>query len=533
MASLRDKVVELTYRLKDQFTNQISRVTGGIRRIDEAAERSAAALERSNARAGGSFAAVSKAAKGLFAVLSLREIAQVGQRTLKTADDILKFSQRIGASTEALSQLRYVADLSGVSFNTLTMGLQRMTRRVAEAAQGTGEAKDALRELGLDAEKLTLQRPEEQFEAIAEAMLQVGNQSDKVRLAMKLFDSEGVALLQMMTRGAEGIREFREEADRAGVTLTEEMAEGAAEARDKMTALDASLSGLSQTLTLAAAPAIASMADQLNSEVSALRTFGEAIDKYFSSDEDLFALDLSAWELLTTNAADLRKKLDAIEKASAEWQKNTAAAGDAMRNSAADAGRVQAAYVDVRRETELAETALGGYIDKLGAAVQEADALKTASSDFVAEIEGLLNPRDASLTNVYADLQRANAALETGNLEEANRIFESLKGELRAIATEGDESAAAVGYWAEQIGNLGRRLAELSIRDEQLDFTKAEADLDRLTTKMQALQDVNVSVDVTVNDDNLQELLQVIEQVSGGASGSWEDVLDEADKRGT
>ncbi len=54
---------------------------------------------------------------------------------------------RIGA--EALQELRFAAKASGVEQQTLDMALQRFTRRTAEAAQGTGEAKDALAQLGM------------------------------------------------------------------------------------------------------------------------------------------------------------------------------------------------------------------------------------------------------------------------------------------------------------------------------------------------------------------------------------------------
>jgi hypothetical protein len=40
---------------------------------------------------------------------------------------------------EALQELRFAANASGVEQQTLDMALQRFTRRAAEAAQGTGE----------------------------------------------------------------------------------------------------------------------------------------------------------------------------------------------------------------------------------------------------------------------------------------------------------------------------------------------------------------------------------------------------------
>ncbi len=86
------------------------------------------------------------------AALAFAGVGGIGstiKSSLDAADKIDKLAIRLGATTEGLSELQHAAELTGVPFQTLTMGLQRMTRRVAEAAQGTGEAKAAIRELVL------------------------------------------------------------------------------------------------------------------------------------------------------------------------------------------------------------------------------------------------------------------------------------------------------------------------------------------------------------------------------------------------
>ena len=211
---------------------------------------------KSKSAFGGKGGMASMAGKARLALLALPAAAvgagfAIGRMALNIAaqnDQLAKMSDRIGASTEALSQYKFVAERSGVSFNTLTMGWQRMTRRVAEAAVGMGEARSALKELNLDATTLSQLAPEDQFERIAEEISKVGSQSDKVRLAMKLFDSEGVALVQTMKNGVEGLRELRTEADRFGLTVSTEAAAQAAEFQDSLTNLKAASAGLAQSL---------------------------------------------------------------------------------------------------------------------------------------------------------------------------------------------------------------------------------------------------------------------------------------------
>jgi len=197
------------------------------------------------------------------AILGLVGVGGFGaliKSSIDAGDKIDKLSIRLGASTEALSQYQHVAELSGVSFDNLTMGWQRMVRRVAEAADGTGEAKAALQELGLSAQALKKMAPEQQFEALADAFTKVDSQSDKVRLSMKLFDSSGVSLLQTMEGGSAAIRKMRMEADALGKTLSSEQVKKMAQTNDAITRLQATTHGLANTIAIQAGPSIVAFA---------------------------------------------------------------------------------------------------------------------------------------------------------------------------------------------------------------------------------------------------------------------------------
>src|SRR5688500_7187406 len=77
------------------------------------------------------------------AILSVAGVAGFGEMlrsSLEVADNIQAISQRLGASTEALSQYRHVAKQSNVDFETLVKTWERMQRNIALAAAGTGSA---------------------------------------------------------------------------------------------------------------------------------------------------------------------------------------------------------------------------------------------------------------------------------------------------------------------------------------------------------------------------------------------------------
>lgn len=217
--------------------------------------------------------------KALGAILGTGLFANMIKNTIDAGDQIQKLSIRLNASTEALSEYKHVAETTGVSFQTLTTAWQRQTRRIAEATQGTGEAKKALEELGLSAQALNSLRPEQQFEVLADAMSQVDNQADKVRLAMRLWDTEGVALLQTIDQGAAGLQRYRAEARKAGATITQEMADKMADAKSAFQNLSTSGNALANTLAIQLVPMIQWTADWLN---QALPTAIQSSIKYFA-----------------------------------------------------------------------------------------------------------------------------------------------------------------------------------------------------------------------------------------------------------
>lgn len=185
------------------------------------------------------------------------------KETIEQVDQLGKLTDRLGGTVEAFSELEFVAERSGVTFRTLTMGLQRMQRRVAEAAVGTGEAVKALAELGLEAKQITQLSIDQQFEVIADSLAGVASDADKTRLAMKLFDSEGVALLQTMTNGASGIQELRREAQRLGVTLDQDAVDAATRANDALTDLNAAMEAMGRETVSFLTPAIENLTTSL------------------------------------------------------------------------------------------------------------------------------------------------------------------------------------------------------------------------------------------------------------------------------
>jgi hypothetical protein len=190
-------------------------------------------------------------------------LAALTARSFSTIDALAKTSDKLGIATEDLASLRLAGELTGVEAGKLELGLQRMTRRIAEVAlTGRGEAAPALRELGLSVEELAGLDPAAQFEKVAEAMGTVESQSARVALGFKLFDSEGVDLIRTLERlDREGFAEVREEAERLGLAVSRFDAAKIEQANDAVTLLKGAAEGVGNVIATEAAPLVTALSN--------------------------------------------------------------------------------------------------------------------------------------------------------------------------------------------------------------------------------------------------------------------------------
>jgi len=212
---------------------------------------------------------------GLTAVAGAAGIGLLVKSSLQSIDTLGKTAQKLGVTSQALQKLRYASNLAGVETRTVDMAVQRFTRRLSEAANGTGEAKDALKELGLNAKELAKQPLDKQMLALADAFDDVQSSGDKVRLAFKLFDSEGVAFVNTLEGGSAALQQMFQDAEGLGFILSSSAVKGVEEANDAMMKLGTMFGGVRDQLVAALAPALRVIVDLMrNKLVKAIETAG-------------------------------------------------------------------------------------------------------------------------------------------------------------------------------------------------------------------------------------------------------------------
>ncbi len=243
---------------------------------------------------------------GIVGVAAAASLALVTRRSFETIDALAKTSDLLGINTEALAALQLAGQLTGNETRQLNIGLQRMTRRIAEASQGAGEASAAIAELGLDAKVLAELPLDKQFERVSIALEAVEGQSQKVRLGFKLFDSEGVALLRTAKLVAdEGLAGITAEAERLGIAITRVDAAKIEEANNAILLAKARVQGVGNIIAVQLAPIVTALANRFTEVGDSTATMSTRVNQAIDSiavGVGVVADALHGWALILAGA---------------------------------------------------------------------------------------------------------------------------------------------------------------------------------------------------------------------------------------
>src|SRR5690606_26132619 len=108
-----------------------------------------------------------------------------------------------------------------------------------------------------------IRRSEDLLDDVAEALRAVEDPAERLRLAFKLFDSEGVAMVNMLNRGADGLSDMRQRARDLGIVLEEDLIRNAEQAKDELDTLGKVISANLTRAVLDLSPLIADLSSGL------------------------------------------------------------------------------------------------------------------------------------------------------------------------------------------------------------------------------------------------------------------------------
>jgi hypothetical protein len=131
-----------------------------------------------------------------------KKCAEEARRTVLEAD-------KIGLSVEGFDTLKRAAELTGTGVDAVTGSIQKMNKAIGLAASGDKDKQKGFAQLGLDANKLMGESPDQAFESIAKSVAKIGNQFERARIEAEIFGRGGMeldAVLRKTATDAEKIR---------------------------------------------------------------------------------------------------------------------------------------------------------------------------------------------------------------------------------------------------------------------------------------------------------------------------------------
>jgi len=191
--------------------------------------------------------------------------ASMIKSSIDTADNFAKMSQRIGASVEFLSTMKYALDLGGSSLETFEKALGRLSRTLDDAANGLTTATRPFNQLGISVTDASgnLRNVEEIIYDVADSFASMGDGSQKTAYAMQLFGRSGAELIPILNEGKEGLKEMQEEAKKIGLEISTNTAKQAEVFNDNLELLKLSLQGAANVAAEQLLPSLVSLTSGL------------------------------------------------------------------------------------------------------------------------------------------------------------------------------------------------------------------------------------------------------------------------------
>lgn len=223
-------------QLQRQLRRAERTVSGSSKKMEREIQRVDKAMDRLNTMA----STVRRTLGTLGVGISLQGIRSMTTGALQAADAIRQTAERVGVSVEALQELRYAASLVNVQSGTLDMALQRLTRRLGSAAEGSGALAKNLEDFGISVrDEVTgqIRDTEEILMDLAEAVANSDSNAEQLLATFNAFDSEGAPMVNLLRRGRQGLAEARREAHEFGLVLRDDVVRAASDTNTQLSTL--------------------------------------------------------------------------------------------------------------------------------------------------------------------------------------------------------------------------------------------------------------------------------------------------------
>lgn len=264
--SLNDYERELkdVQKAEDLATKNGKSVEENLRELGDTSEKTAEDVKKS----GEGFtvlkgALANLAAQGIQMVVSgMKDLAKETWESVKAAaayaDEVNTLSAQTGISTEKLQEFKYMEDLIDVSTETMTGSMAKLVRNMASAQDGTGNAAEAFKALGVRVTDANgkLRNNQDVFGEVIDALGKMDNETQRDAYAMQIFGKSAQDLNPLIKAGGEQIAALAQEAHDMGYVLEDETLSSLNDTQDALDRFNKVTEGVKNGVVAAFGPAV-------------------------------------------------------------------------------------------------------------------------------------------------------------------------------------------------------------------------------------------------------------------------------------
>ena len=432
-----------------------------------------------------------------------RDLIQMGS-------ELQDASEKLGVSAEALQSLKFAAEQTGASFDSLQAALVFNAKLTTAAVQGNKQATEAFRQLGIDAKKFADIPLDRRLAVIADQLAGIQNPGDRAALAVKALGRGAADLLPLLSQGSDGLAKFDRAARASNSILSNEQVKALDDAGD---AWDAFI----LRLKVNAAPA-------LTGTISLLEKMGKAAQDSANLTGLLFGAETE--QMLRsaqgrdrgpgTRRAGRAAALSEEETAAiigVPGKKSTAAALASFDKAFAEVDRIITKGTEAQRAALAERQRIQSEIDGITESTRTPQEAYFAGLDRVAELQAnaglsaeVASRQVLALGEAYATAQQQQyAGTETGraylqSVSDAAAIIESVITPFEAYGTalERINQLTAEGLLNQEQASRAVRLAGQDYADAQVAISKGNDELSESTQRL--LKDIKTAADGFARD---------------------------------
>lgn len=224
---------------------------------------------------------VAIAALAAMAAAAVAMGARMVRSSLDTVDAQAKLARSLGTTTESIQILQRAGDLAGVSMGQVEQGAMQLTRRLSQAAAGTGPAVKALDRLGLSARDLIGLPLDQRIATVQDAIQRLVPAAERAAVASQLFgDRAGLMFARI---DSETLRTATKDVEDFGVAVSDADAAQIERTNDALTRLGLIWTGIGNQMAVAVAPALEAIADAMAAVAQRSGPLGQALNLVFSN----------------------------------------------------------------------------------------------------------------------------------------------------------------------------------------------------------------------------------------------------------